>query len=65
MLTSMRCAVPLVSPEQHRRVRVDITLTCSSCGQAFVFSAGEQELQYLRGFSKVPKLCPICARRAS
>jgi hypothetical protein len=41
---------------------VDKTLACSICGDGFVFSAGEQELQQLRGIRRVPEQCPPCAR---
>ena len=43
---------------------VDAHLHCTQCGMAFVFSAGEQELLHLRGITRQPKRCPICARRA-
>jgi hypothetical protein len=42
---------------------VDMTLACSLCGNGFVFSAGEQELQQLRGIRRVPERCPRCARQ--
>ena len=41
----------------------DVQLSCHLCGDAFVFSAGEQELQRLRGFEQVPTRCPQCRRR--
>ena len=37
----------------------DSTLTCRDCGQAFVFSAGEQDFYAARGFSE-PGRCPDC-----
>lgn len=46
---------------------MDRTITCVSCGNAFVFSASEQELFASRGFTNEPKRCPECraARRAT
>jgi hypothetical protein len=41
---------------------IDIQLCCASCGDGFVFSAGEQELFRLRGLSVQPQQCPSCAR---
>jgi hypothetical protein len=40
----------------------DAALTCGACAEAFVFSAGEQELQALRGLVRRPDTCPICRR---
>ena len=37
----------------------DKTLTCSDCGQSFVFSQGEQEFFEQRGMSE-PKRCKEC-----
>jgi CxxC-x17-CxxC domain-containing protein len=44
----------------------DKTLTCRDCGQAFVFTAGEQEFHASKGFTNEPGRCPDCrsARRA-
>ncbi len=43
----------------------DQTLTCRDCGQAFTFTAGEQEFFSSRGFSE-PSRCTECraARKA-
>jgi len=43
----------------------DVTLTCRDCGQAFSFTAGEQDFYASRGFSE-PTRCPDCraSRRA-
>ena len=43
----------------------DTTLTCRDCGQAFTFTAGEQDFYQSRGFSE-PSRCPDCraARKA-
>lgn len=38
----------------------DKTLTCRDCGQAFIFTAGEQEFFASRGFSNDPSRCPEC-----
>jgi CxxC-x17-CxxC domain-containing protein len=44
----------------------DKTLTCRDCGQAFIFSSGEQEFHASKGFSNEPGRCPDCraARKA-
>jgi len=42
---------------------VDLDLVCRLCGEDFVFSAGEQELQRVRGFDRVPTRCSACLRR--
>ncbi len=44
----------------------DKTLTCSDCGQAFTFTASEQEFFAQKGFS-TPSRCPSCraARKAA
>jgi len=43
----------------------DKTLTCRDCGQAFVFTTGEQEFHAQKGFTNEPGRCPDCraARR--
>jgi len=41
----------------------DQTLICRLCEESFVFSAGEQELQRLRGLDRVPTRCSPCRRR--
>ena len=40
----------------------DVNLRCASCGDGFVFTAGEQELYRLRGLADQPNHCPLCAR---
>lgn len=40
----------------------DVHLRCASCGDGFVFSAGEQELYRLRGIKVQPQQCPNCTR---
>jgi CxxC-x17-CxxC domain-containing protein len=37
----------------------DMTLTCRDCGQAFVFTSGEQDFYAGRGFSE-PSRCADC-----
>jgi CxxC-x17-CxxC domain-containing protein len=37
----------------------DRTLTCADCGEAFVFTASEQEFYAERQFSE-PRRCPSC-----
>jgi len=45
----------------------DKNLTCRDCGQAFTFTAGEQEFFHERGFPNEPSRCPDCRaqRKAS
>ena len=45
----------------------DKQITCSDCGTAFTFSAGEQEQYASRGYTNEPKRCPTCraARKQS
>ena len=45
----------------------DKTLTCSDCGMAFTFGAGEQEFFASKGFVNEPGRCPDCraARKQS
>jgi len=38
----------------------DITLTCKDCGQAFAFTAGEQEFYQQRGLVNQPGRCADC-----
>ena len=44
----------------------DKTLTCRDCGQAFLFTTGEQEFHASKGFSNEPGRCQDCraARKA-
>ena len=44
------------------RELADKDLSCATCGDGFVFSAGEQELYRLRGISEQPVNCPSCRR---
>jgi hypothetical protein len=37
----------------------DMTLTCRDCGQAFTFTAGEQDFYASRGFTE-PTRCADC-----
>ena len=45
----------------------DEKLTCTDCGNEFVFTAGEQEFFATKGFQNKPNRCPDCrsARKAS
>ena len=45
----------------------DKTLTCRDCGQAFIFTSGEQEFHALKGFNNEPSRCQDCraARKAT
>ncbi|NJK78438.1 MAG: cytochrome C551 [Chloroflexaceae bacterium] len=38
----------------------DRTLVCRDCGNAFIFTAGEQEFYSQRGFLNDPVRCPTC-----
>jgi Probable zinc-ribbon domain len=44
------------------RELADKDLRCATCGDGFVFSAGEQELYRLRGITEQPQNCPHCKR---
>ena len=41
----------------------DKTLTCRDCGNAFTFTAGEQEFYAQKGFDNEPTRCPNCRRK--
>jgi CxxC-x17-CxxC domain-containing protein len=45
----------------------DKSLTCRDCGQAFVFTSGEQDFHASKGFENDPSRCPDCraARKAA
>ena len=45
----------------------DKVLSCRDCGQAFTFTAGEQEFHASKGFENEPSRCQECraARKAS
>jgi hypothetical protein len=43
----------------------DKRLQCASCGDHFVFTAGEQEFFLLRGVMRQPERCPSCRRPQS
>ena len=45
----------------------DKDLICRDCGQAFVFTSGEQDFHASKGFQNEPSRCPDCraARKAS
>jgi CxxC-x17-CxxC domain-containing protein len=38
----------------------DRTLTCRECGEAFIFSAGEQQFFASKGLQHDPQRCPSC-----
>jgi CxxC-x17-CxxC domain-containing protein len=44
----------------------DKNLVCRDCGQTFVFSQGEQEFFFRKGYTNEPGRCPTCrqARRS-
>ena len=41
----------------------DKSLTCSDCGDAFVFTAGEQKFFQEKGFGHEPRRCKDCRSR--
>ena len=41
-------------------VFVDETLVCQTCGNEFVFTAGEQQFYKEKGFLNKPKSCKAC-----
>jgi len=41
----------------------DKTLTCSDCGNDFVFTAGEQDFYRSKGFTNEPKRCIGCRNK--
>jgi CxxC-x17-CxxC domain-containing protein len=52
--------------EERTPLYSDETLSCTDCGNEFVFSSGEQEFFAAKGFQNKPNRCPDCrsARRA-
>ncbi len=42
----------------------DRTLTCRDCGEAFVFSSGEQAFFAGKGLQHDPQRCPSCRQAA-
>ncbi len=46
----------------HTHRFTDAALPCGTCGESFVFTAGEQELQAVRGLGMSPRQCPRCRR---
>jgi hypothetical protein len=40
-----------------------MNFVCRLCSESFVFTAGEQELQRVRGVNRVPTRCSACNRR--
>ncbi|MBP1465844.1 zinc-ribbon domain-containing protein [Candidatus Chloroploca sp. M-50] len=41
----------------------DMELICRSCGESFIFTAGEQEFYADKGFLHEPTRCPRCRSR--
>jgi hypothetical protein len=41
----------------------DKTLTCIDCEDPFIFTAGEQQMNQVRGRIDEPQRCPRCFRR--
>jgi len=52
----------LPSRDMVDRETADKDLRCTSCGDGFVFTTGEQELFRLRGITAEPVQCPNCVR---
>jgi len=42
----------------------DKSLTCRDCGNAFVWTAGEQEFYQQKGLLHEPQRCPDCRKKA-
>jgi NAD-dependent SIR2 family protein deacetylase len=42
----------------------DKSLTCRECGNAFVWTAGEQEFYQQKGLLHEPQRCPDCRKKA-
>ena len=42
----------------------DRTLTCRDCGEAFIFSSGEQTFFASKGLQNDPQRCPSCRANA-
>jgi len=40
----------------------DVELSCARCGERFVYTAGEQELDEFRALTRPPRECPKCRR---
>lgn len=40
----------------------DKVLVCKDCGEEFVFTAGEQEFFFEKGFENAPSRCPDCRK---
>jgi hypothetical protein len=56
-------AVPMIISTMSSAQHNDRQLLCHLCGETFIFTAGEQELQRVRGVIEEPKRCPACKRR--
>ena len=41
----------------------DRTLTCTDCGNSFIFTAGEQSFYQEKGFAHEPRRCKDCRSR--
>jgi CxxC-x17-CxxC domain-containing protein len=59
-LTTLR----VIAMEDRESVFDDRTLTCRDCGEAFVFSAGEQSFFASKGLQNDPQRCPTCRAAA-
>ena len=46
----------------HSSRHPDVELSCTCCGDRFVYSAGEQELHAVRGVASQPRECPACRK---
>jgi CxxC-x17-CxxC domain-containing protein len=51
---------PPSTPWESAMSYADKTLNCRDCGQAFVFTGGEQEFFAQKGFTNAPSRCPTC-----
>jgi CxxC-x17-CxxC domain-containing protein len=51
-------------PGRYEQVYEDRDLTCRDCGEAFVFSSGEQQFFAAKGLANDPVRCPSCRTAA-
>jgi CxxC-x17-CxxC domain-containing protein len=59
LLSDRRENVATPASKECRSMYADKDLTCSDCGQQFVFSESEQQFYADRGFTE-PRRCPSC-----
>jgi CxxC-x17-CxxC domain-containing protein len=52
-----------LSSQQNEDELIDIEITCIECGQAFIWSTGEQIFFRDKGLKNPPKRCKTCKKR--